>query len=326
MSHYASVLTREWGLTHPLLLAPMANVGGGRLAGAVTAAGGLGMIGIGSTAPVELVEEQAALARPSGPFGVGLMIWAVERRPELLDAALAAGPAVVSLSFGDPAPYVTRVHEVGARIVSQVQDRASAQGAVAAGIDAVVAQGGEAGGHTGSVATLPLVQEVLAVAEPAGVPVLAAGGIATGAGMAAMLAAGAAGVWVGTRFAVTVEALGAPDAKKRILAADDTETVHTRVFDIAQGLPWPPRYPGRALRNAFTERWHGQEEALRAHLEDAQATLRQARQDGDYDTAYVYAGQASGLVDDLPEAGALVDRIVSEAYDRLARAAARLNA
>lgn len=324
MTRFSTALTREWGLSHPLVLAPMSGPGGGRLAGAVTAAGGLGMIGVGSSAPVEMVEEEAALARRSGPFGIGLMIWAVERRPELLEAALAAEPAVVSLSFGDPEPYVARVHGAGTRIVSQVQNGASAARAVTAGVDAVVAQGGEAGGHTGSVATLPLLQEVLAVAEPAGVAVLGAGGIATGAGMAAVLAAGADGAWIGTRFVATEEALGAPDAKKRIVAAADTDTVHTRVFDIAQGIPWPPGFPGRALRNAFTDRWHGREDALHAELEDARTALQRARKDGDYDTAYIYAGQACGLVDDVPAAGELVERIVADAYDRLANACGRL--
>src|SRR5262245_47988200 len=142
--------TRAWGLRHPLVLAPMAGVAGGALAGAVSSTGALGMIGIASSTPADWIAGQAALARPHGPFGLGLMSWAVERRPALLDAVLAERPFAVALSFGDPAPYVARVHAAGARVVSQVQDVATARQAVAAGVDALVAQGTDAGGHTGA--------------------------------------------------------------------------------------------------------------------------------------------------------------------------------
>src|SRR5204863_620774 len=128
-----------------------------------------------------------ALAKGRGRFGVGLMCWALEGRPELLDAVLETGPNLVALSFGDPAPWVERVRAAGARVVSQVQDSASAREALDAGVDAIVAQGTEAGGHTGGVSTLPLLQIVLELAPERHVPVLAAGGIATGHGVAAVI-------------------------------------------------------------------------------------------------------------------------------------------
>ncbi len=317
-------LTRSWGLRHPIVQAPMAGVAGGALAGAVSAAGALGMLGISGSTPAAWIAEQAAVARPFGQFGIGLMVWTLPDRPDLLDATLTEHPAVVSLSFGDPAPYVERCHAAGARVLAQVQDAASARQAIAAGVDGLVAQGAEAGGHTGLVGTLPLLQVVLDLAEPAGLPVLAAGGIATGRGMAGVLAMGAAGVWIGTRFAATAEAMGAPAAKQAMLAATEADTVHTHVFDLITSQAWPDAYPGRALRNAFTDRWHGQEPALQQQFADAFRDFDTARAAGDYRQMYIYAGQAVGAIADLPAAGVLVARLATEAEAHLAKVRALL--
>jgi nitronate monooxygenase len=317
----ATEVTRSWGLRHPLVQAPMAGVAGGALAGAVSATGALGMIGIGSETPMDWIASQAALARPHGPFGMGLMTWAVERRPELLDAVLAERPFAVALSFGDPAPYAERVRAAGARLLCQVQDAATARQAVAAGVDALVAQGTDAGGHTGGVGTLPLLQLVLEIGSAAGVPVLAAGGIATGRGIAGVLAMGAAGAWVGTRFAATAEAMGTDGAKQAILQADERQTIHTHVFDVVQELPWPDEFPGRALQNAFTARWHGREDALQAQLGEVRPAFEAARRREDYTQAYVYAGQAVGLVHEVLPAAELVQRLLAEAEATLARCA-----
>jgi nitronate monooxygenase len=124
---------------------------------------------------------------------------------------------------------------------------------------------------------------------------------------------GAAGAWVGTRFCATVESTGTEGAKRRILEADETQTVHTHVFDIVQGFPWPEEFPGRALSNAFSERWHGREEELEAGLATVRADFEKAQRRGDYSEAHVYAGQAAGLVRDLPSAGELVERLSAEA-------------
>ena len=302
----------------------MAAVSGGELAGAVTAAGGLGFIGVGHAGETRWIAEQAELARGSGGFGIGLMAWAIERRPELLEAALATGPAAVSVSFGDPAPYVGAIKQAGAVAIAQVHDGASARRSVDAGVDVLVAQGTEAGGHSGAgVATLPLLQVVLEIGDAAGLPVLAAGGIGTGRALAGVLAMGAAGGWIGTRFAATREALGKTGAKQRILEADETQTVLTSIFDITQDIPWPARFPGRALRNAFAERWHGRERELRAQRDAASAVLAEARAAEDFSQMYVYAGQASGVVRDLPPAGELVARMASEAERALADACRR---
>jgi nitronate monooxygenase len=310
-------LTQLFGIRHPIVSAPMAGWSGGELAGAVGEAGGLGMIGVGSATPTDWIRDQARKARERGPFGIGLMGWAVEGRPELLEATLAEEPAAVSISFGDPAPYADEVREAGVFLMSQVQDAEKAERAVEAGVDVLVAQGTDAGGHTGSVGTMPLLQRVLEIGDAAGKPVLAAGGIATGRGIAGVLAMGAAGAWIGTRFCATRESLEDDKAKQRILEATETGTVHTRVFDLTQRIPWPEEFPGRALRNGFTARWHGREEVLRAQLSSAAMELREARERGDYSETYIYAGQAAGLVNDLLPAGELVERLAAEAEERL---------
>ena len=308
-------LTTLLGIERPLVGAPMAQVGHGRLARAVTEAGGLGMVGVGSTAPPSFVAEQADLASDGGrlPFGIGLMVWALADRPDLYDAVLAARPALVSLSFGDPAPHVPALHDAGVTVASQVQDVASARVAAAAGVDLVVAQGTEAGGHTGRVGSLPLLQLVL---DAVTVPVLAAGGICSPRGVAAALAAGAAGVWVGTALAASPESEHGAAARDRLVAATEADTVLTSVFDQAQGIPWPEQFGGRALRNRFTDAWHGR--GSRPD-DESRAALGAARRAGDYDTAYIYAGQAVGGIRAVRAAGDVVCELTDGAEALLRR-------
>jgi nitronate monooxygenase len=235
------------------------------------------------------------------------MCWMLERRPELLDAALAERPAAVSLSFGDPGPWVPAAHDAGARVLAQVSDAAQAERAVTAGVDAIVAQGTEAGGHTGTVGTLPLLQLVLEVGEAHGVPVLAAGGIVTGAGVAAVVAAGAAGAWIGTRFMATPESLGTDEARGRLLAAGERDTVHTRAYDVAYEIPWPREYPGRALRTPFTDEWDGREEAM-----DPAAVASAVAEE-----PAVYAGQGAAAVRKPAPAAQVLEALSAEAEARL---------
>jgi nitronate monooxygenase len=286
-------LTRWFDLTTPIIGAPMAGVAGGALARAVSLAGGLGMIGISGSHSARFVTEQCAIpAADQLPFGVGLMAWVLPDRSDLLEATIAAQPGLVSVSFGDAAPYVGPLHDAGIAVAAQVNTVADVHRAVEAGVDVLVAQGTEAGGHTGQRATLPLLQEVLTLTER---PVIAAGGIATGRGMAAALAAGAAGVWIGTALLSCTEGLNTPAARARVRESSGEDTVLTRAFDVAQGFAWPDRWPGRALVNEFSRTWHGREEELR---EDAAAAQRvvDARTTDDLEHAPVYAGEAVGLV------------------------------
>ncbi|MCA0145762.1 nitronate monooxygenase family protein [Blastococcus sp. LR1] len=286
-----TALTRRFDLSTPVIGAPMAGVAGGALAAAVSRAGGLGMIGVAGNHSPDFITEQCAIPERL-PFGVGLMAWVLDDRPELLEATIAARPALVSVSFGDPAPYVGPLHDAGIAVAVQVNTVDDVHRAVASDVDVIVAQGSEAGGHTGHRATLPLLQEVLALTD---LPVVAAGGIATGRGMAAVLAAGAAGVWIGTALLSCPEGLNSPAARARVRAAAGEDTVLTRAFDVAQRLAWPERWPGRALENEFSRAWHGREDEL-AHDDVASQRVVDARRSGDLEQAPVYAGEAVGLV------------------------------
>src|SRR5258708_14885038 len=210
-------LTTAWRLRFPIIGAPMAYIGRGRLAHAVSQAGGVGMFGIGVVESVDFLAREAAVARGSDQqrCGIGLHTWAVEKRPELLQGGMDAQPFLLSLSYGSLTPYVEQVHQRGILLASQVQSRAEALAAEQAGVDLIVVQGNEAGGHTAEqVNTLPLLQAVLEVVQ---VPVLAAGGIASPSGVAAALAARAQGVWVGTRLLASPECDNTQQARERIL-------------------------------------------------------------------------------------------------------------
>jgi nitronate monooxygenase len=303
-------LTRWFDLQAPVIGAPMAGVSGGEMARAVSLGGGLGMIGVGNATEPGWIAEQARLPEESDvSFGIGLMVWVLADRPELFEATIAARPALVSVSFGDPGPYVGPLHDAGIAVATSVNTRADVDRAHDAGVDVIVAQGTEAGGHTGRRATLPLLQEVLAATDR---PVLAAGGIATGAGLAAVLVAGAAGGWIGTPLLSCTEGLNSPAARERVRAASGDRTVLTRAFDIAQGLGWPERWPGRALANEFTDTWHGREAELRGDAAAAEQ-VRTARQEGDLEHSPLYAGESVGLVTAEESATDVVRRLATEA-------------
>ena len=313
----ATALTDLLGIMVPIINAPMTPQAGGRLARAVSEAGALGMVGIEETDTEEGIAEQLAIMRdgPPVPFGIGLVAWVIEQRPELLDIAIGARPNLISISFGDPAPYVPRLHEAGILVASQVQSRHWAETAVKARVDVLVAQGTEAGGHTGSVGTLPLLQIVLEMTDR---PVVAAGGIATGRGLAAVLAAGAAGAWIGTPFLLAEEARSSPRARDRILQSNETQTLYTSVYDRLQDKNWPEEFRARALRNAFGAEWTGREAALGAGTE-ARATFDRAKAAEDYDVAHIYAGQSVGLLDTVSSAATIVASIETQAQELLRR-------
>ena len=246
------------GLRVPIVNAPMGGVAGGRLAAAVSVAGGLGMIGMGSTGSPKVLEAEVRHPKEAGVSGgIGRIDWAVRRDPALLESAIAARPVVVSVSFGDDWSWVDRVRAVGIVTATQVYDSDQARRAAHAGIEVLVARGAEGGGHgRPTIGTLPLLESVLDAVEG---PVLATGGIATGRGVAAGLVAGASGVWLGTAFAACPESLISDPARQALLRASGADTVITSAFDAALGYPWPSEYPERVLRNEFTARWTGHE-------------------------------------------------------------------
>jgi nitronate monooxygenase len=259
--------TEMFGLTHPLMSAPMALHSGGTLAAAVSAAGGLGSFG--GTHPTKgpnWIQAEVATIRAATdrPFAVGFITALLPFTEPLFEAALVERPAAVALSFADPGPWIGRCKAAGARVICQVQDYEDADLAVAGGADVLVAQGTEAGGHTGTMSLLPFLAGV--VARYPNVPVLAAGGIADGRTLAAALTAGADGASLGTAFLATPEAVEVDVVHKRLIVeSDGTDTVFTRAYDIMSGLPWPAEIGERVRRNRFTDEWSEREAELREH-------------------------------------------------------------
>jgi len=320
-----TALTQRLAITHPVLLAPMDVVADARLVTAVSAAGGLGLLGGGYGDADWLTLQLDRLGDADVRFGVGFITWSMARQTRLLDLALERKPVAVMLSFGDVMPHIERIHRAGALAICQVQSLAMAREAAAAGADVLVAQGSEGGGHGATRGLVSLLPEVVDAVGP-DVPVVAAGGIADGRGLAAALMLGASGVLMGTRFYATLEAAGADDAKERIRRADGDATQRGMVFDITRRRTWPAPFTGRCLRNAHLDRWSGRELELMHHVDAAAAAYEAARQRGDYDVLAVIAGEASGLVRDIPGAAMVVQRVIGEASALLRAAGGRLHA
>jgi nitronate monooxygenase len=300
----------------------MAFHSGGTLAAAVSGAGGLGSFGGMHPAkgPGWIQAEIATIrASTDRPFAVGFITPFLAFTESLLDAALAERPAAVAFSFADPGPWMDRCKAAGARVICQVQNYEDADLAVAAGTDVLVAQGTEAGGHTGTMSLLPFLAGM--AARYPDVPVLAAGGIADGRTLAAALTAGADGAWLGTAFLATPEAVEVPEVNKRLIVeSDGTDTIFTRVYDIMSGLPWPASIGERVRRNRFTDKWGEREAELRAHrveMAEAAAAKPSEAPEG-LETREVLYGQSAAFVHDIRPAAEVV-RTVSEEAERILR-------
>ncbi|MFM9443606.1 NAD(P)H-dependent flavin oxidoreductase [Streptomyces acidiscabies] len=308
--------TELLGVNHPIALAPMGGSAGGALTAAVSRAGGFGILGSGNGDADWLAREVPLVTATGRPWGVGFLTWGIDLAA--VDRALACAPDAVMLSFGDPSPYAERVREAGARLILQVTDLEEARRAADLGADVIVAQGTEGGGHGArhGRSTFPFVPAVVDLVSP--VPVLAAGGIADGRGVAAALVLGAAGAVIGTRFQATTEALVDPAITRAILEGRGEDTERGRVLDIVRGSAWPAQYPARTFGHPHLDRWRGRE---------AEATADpRARQDYEDDLAAgtitplpVWAGEAVDLITDLPSAEELVTRMAAEAQETLDR-------
>jgi len=311
----------------------MAGAAGARLATAVRAAGGLGLVGVGHGAGGEYIEREVggaarAAGEPgtgTGSWGAGFMSWSLALDDHAaLRSALKFEPPVVALSAGDPTAAARLAARAGALVAVQVGTVAEVKAAAEqSDVSLLVVRGAEGGGHgLNELSTLPLLQYAVGVTDK---PVAAAGGIASAAGVAAVLAAGAVAAWIGTRFVPCVESLTPPGLKEAIAAATGDDTVYSSVFDAALGIPWPREYGGRALANEISAAWGGRVEALREAARgqaagqasplaqapggragasrpgadaarEAVERVRRGRAEGDPATAPVYAGQAAGLV------------------------------
>lgn len=308
----ATPLTALLGIRHPVLSAPMDVIAGARLTRAVSEAGGFGILG-GGYGDHDWLEAETAKLRGFGhPFGIGFITWSMAKQPALLDVALAARPRAIMLSFGDPTPFASRIKQAGALLICQVQNEDMARQALDAGADVLIAQGTEAGGHGASRTTIDVVPAIIDLAGGR-VPVVAAGGIADGRGLAAMLMLGASGVLMGTRFYASIECEGAEEAKRRICAAESGNSVRGIIFDLSRNNVWPAPFTGRCLINDHARRWMGREVELLQRVKEVASDYAAARAAGNFDVAAVIAGEAVGLIHDVPPAAEIVERIVSEA-------------
>jgi nitronate monooxygenase len=313
-------LTKLLRIEYPVLSAPMGFAGGGRLAAAVTAAGGLGLIG-GGYGERDWLEREFAAAG-NARVGCGFITWSLQRKPELLDLVLSHSPAAVMLSFGPPGAFAPAIKEAGALLICQVQSIRHVREAVDAGAEIIVAQGAEAGGHGASRATLTLVPEIadyLARSAPQTV-LVAAGGIADGRGLAAALMLGAEGVLIGSRLWASDEALVHPAFQARAVMEDGDSTIRTTVVDVVRALDWPKPFTARVVKNGFVAEWHGREAEL-AHPSVREREIGRyvaAMENGDDENTGVWVGEAAGLLRDVKPAGEIVTQMVAEA-ERLLR-------
>jgi NAD(P)H-dependent flavin oxidoreductase YrpB (nitropropane dioxygenase family) len=313
----------------PIIQAPIGNASCPELAAAVCETGALGMLSVTwrNLADVRRVIREVR-DRTTRPFGVNLVLqWPQDER---LDACLEEGARIISFFWGDPVRYLDRVHQAGGHVMHTVGSAAEARRRVDDGVDVLVAQGVEAGGHVwGQVSTMALVPAVVDMVDP--VPVVAAGGIADARGVAAAIALGAAGVWMGTRFVATRESAAHPEYKRAVLRAVETDAVYTRAFD--RGWPGAPH---RVLRNSTITRSEsgrrggaggrpGEGEII-GHYADGNPVFRYgddeplAGMDGDIEAMALYAGQSAALVHDVPSAAELVPRLMGHAGEALVKA------
>ena len=322
-----SRLTERFKLEHPVISAPMGFAGGGKLAAAVSAAGGLGLIGGGYGDERWLRDQFAAAGNQR--VGCGFITWSLKKQPYLLDIALDHAPGAMFLSFGDPERFVGRIKEAGVPFMCQIQTMADARRAIDLGADILVAQGAEAGGHGEKRATFTLVPEVadLISARAPETLLCAAGGVADGRGLAAALVLGADGVVVGTRFWASEEALVHPNLQAAAVSATGDDTLRSRVIDILKGFDfWPARYDLRTLRSAATDRWHGSEVELQAVVEAEVARYAEAAAEGDARNVSATVGEAIGLIHGIAPADTILRTMISEAEDILRKAPAWITA
>ena len=345
--HSSHIANTPWaeslGLAAPIVCAPMGGAAGGRLAAAVSLAGGLGMIGMGSAGSAAALEREleaftnAVLAstvrantvhastvpastaqvntQPTPPFGIGMVDWGIAKHPDMFERALAAKPALISVSFGEwtrgtPAPaWIARAKASGAKTIAQVATLDEAKAAADAGIDAVVARGLEGGGH-GDHAE-PLASLLEAVLEAVDIPVLAAGAVSTAQDVQRVLHAGAAAAWVGTAFAACEESLTPAAARAAMIAARGSGTFVTRVYDVALDRPWPARFPERLIPTPFVTEWQGCEDELAVN-ENAKREFRAACEIGDFTVVPVDAGQGVDLVTSVRPAAEVLRELAGQ--------------
>jgi NAD(P)H-dependent flavin oxidoreductase YrpB (nitropropane dioxygenase family) len=306
-------------IEHPIALGGMGSVYSPDLVAAVSNAGGLGAMGCHHLDADGIRKGTAALReRTNKPFGLNFLLFDVHE--DRFAAALALRPKVMAFAWPRPEQdlksYVGRAHDAGCKVTFMANGVPEAAKAAKAGADVIIAQGTEGGGHVGWVASMVLTPMVVDAVAP--IPVLTAGGVADGRGLAAAIALGADGVLLGTRFLASVESPLHRNFKQAIVESDGHDTALSEIPDIAAGKVWPGAM-SRSCRNRFIERWAGREWLLRSQQAQALAAIQAARKAGDVQEAPLSMGQDAGLIRDIPPAGEIVRRIAAEAEEILAR-------
>lgn len=303
------------GIDHPVVLGGMGTATTAPLVSAVSNAGGFGTLGTSAFNAETLDGEIASIReRTDKPFGVNHLLFQIKE--DMFAVTLRARPAVTAFAWArkdqNLREYFKRAHDSGAKVMHMAGEVPEALRAAEAGADVLVAQGTEAGGHVGWMASLPLLPMMVKAVAP--LPVLSAGGIADGRGLAAALALGAEGVLLGTRFMATLEAPIHPNFKQAIVETDGHDTILTEIPDLATQRVWPGAM-SRAKRNKFIERWAGREWALRQDAGEVGRQTAAARAAGDVDNASISYGQDAGLIDSIKSVKKVVQDIVAEAEE-----------
>ncbi|RJP25375.1 MAG: nitronate monooxygenase [Candidatus Abyssobacteria bacterium SURF_5] len=327
-----TTLCKHLGIEKPIVQAGMGFVARAELAAAVSAAGGLGVIGAAFLTLDELRDAiRQVKDRTDKPFGVDIL-FATYGRPSAdprveeftdevrrqIDIVFEEGVPILASGLGNPAPVVPQAHELGIKVISLVGNTKNAKRVAAGGVDIVVAQGYDGGGHTGRVGTLALVPAVVDCVKQ---PVVAAGGIADGRGLVAALALGAVGVWMGTRFVASKEAYAHMNYKNKIAEIDDEGTVRTRCFT---------GKPCRVIKNRTSSEWETREAEIEPFPIQIQKIseyigeniYEAARLHGKIDIGSCAAGQSSVLIHEVTSAADIVNKIVAEADEILTKLSA----
>jgi NAD(P)H-dependent flavin oxidoreductase YrpB (nitropropane dioxygenase family) len=303
------------GIRHPIVLGGMGTATTAPLVAAVSNAGGFGTLGTSAFNAATLETEIASIReRTDKPFGVNHLLFQIQA--DMFAVTLRSKPTVAAFAWArkeqNLRDYFQRAHDAGAKVMHMAGEVSEALRAAEAGADVLVAQGTEAGGHVGWMASLPLVPMMVKAVSP--LPVLCAGGVADGRGLAAALALGAEGVLLGTRFMATPEAPIHANFKQAIVKSDGHDTVLTEIPDLASQRVWPGAM-SRAQRNQFIERWAGREWALRQNAQEIGRQVAAARAAGDVNNASLSFGQDAGLIDSIKSVREIVQDIVAEAEE-----------
>jgi enoyl-[acyl-carrier protein] reductase II len=316
---FSTPTCKRLGIKYPVFQAGMGFVAHAELAASVSNAGGLGCIGSGSMSAREL-KEQIRRCRDltARPFGVDILFAEVKADKtnstvvkyasnvqQLIDVTFEESVPVIVSGLGNPAGIIERAHKAGVVVMSLCGNVKQARRLEASGIDVVLAQGHEAGGHTGRIGTMTLVPQIV---DAVRVPVLAAGGIADGRGLLAALALGAEGVWMGTRFIATVEAFAHPNYKNKIVEIDEEGTTITRCHS---------GKPCRLVRNKFTDSWVGREAEIQPFplqsMKIGFPLAEKARYEGKIEDGGLACGQSAGLINSVKSASQIVREVMDEA-------------